>query len=210
MTMPAVTALRHTITKRCISTTGSCSRHFSLPLGTSSLTVVPRMPSPTGTCSIATISSRMWARRSIPSQGVASRMFLSTPPSPDETDFSKMRRFEDANPERIHGINVNPVGLGSTVLPGNLVYKHYKWTGNTRKVPLELVHGYFWMLKDMKNTGGKPILPNEALIPEDEAQMFPMLTGLQSLSKVTTDVPYYFLANKGTWIAFEIQRKPST
>ena len=127
--------------------------------------------------------------------------FLSTespPPSPDDTtDFTKIRRFEDANPERIQGIHVNPAGLGSSILPGNLVYKHYKWTGNTRKVPLELVHGYFWMLNDLKATNGKPILPNPSLIPEEEAQLFPTLIGLESLSKVSTDLPYAFIANPG-------------
>jgi hypothetical protein len=128
--------------------------------------------------------------------GVECRRFLSTPPPP-ETDFSKLRRLEDANPERIHGIQVNPESIGSTVLPGNLVYKFYKWTGNTRKVPLELAHGYFWMVKDLKTTDGKPTLPNESIIPEEDAQTFPMLTGLNSLSKETTDLPYFFIADKG-------------
>jgi len=132
-----------------------------------------------------------------------SRRYLSStpppsPPPPDNTDFSKLRRLEDANPERIHGIQVNPDGIGSTVLPGNLVYKYYKWTGNTRKVPLELVHGYFWMLNDLKATNAKPTLSNETLIPEEGAQTFPMLTGLESLSREPTDLPYFFIANKGT------------
>mmetsp|Transcript_5944 Transcript_5944/g.17194 ORF Transcript_5944/g.17194 Transcript_5944/m.17194 type:complete len:334 (-) Transcript_5944:31-1032(-) len=124
------------------------------------------------------------------------RYFSSSPEQPDDTDFTKLRRLEDANPERIHGIQVNPDGIGSTVLPGNLVYKFYKWTGNTRKVPLELVHGYFWMVNDLKKTGGKPTLPNKFLIPEDEAQAFPMLTGLESLSRVKADLPYFFIADK--------------
>lgn len=139
-----------------------------------------------------------YVRNSTPAViGVDRRRFLSTPPPPEEADFSKLRRLEDANPERVHGIRVNPDSIASGVLPGNLVYKFYKWTGNTRKVPLELAHGYFWMLNDLKATGGKPTLPNESLISEDEAQTFPMLTGLSSLSKETTDLPYYFIANKG-------------
>jgi hypothetical protein len=129
--------------------------------------------------------------------GVECRRFLSTPPPPEEADFSKLRRLEDANPERINGIQVNPDSIGSAVLPGNLTYKHYKWTGNTRKIPTELVHGYFWMLNDLKATGGKPTLPNESIIPEEEAQTFPMLAGLTSLSKETTDLPYFFIADKG-------------
>jgi len=123
----------------------------------------------------------------------------STPPPPPggDTDFPGLRRFEDANPTRIEGINVNPDGIGSTVLPGNLVYKYYKWTGNTRKIPLELAHGYFWMLNDLKKTGGKTTLPNNELIPEDQAQTFPMLTGLESLSRIQTDLPYTFISDKG-------------
>ena len=124
----------------------------------------------------------------------------SSPPdnsTSEMADFKKERTLEDANPERIHGLNVNPDGIGSLVLPGNLVYKHYKFTGNTRKVPLELVHGYFWMLNDLRNTNGKPILSNETLISEEDAQTFPQLTGLETLSKVTTDVPYFFVADEG-------------
>lgn len=126
------------------------------------------------------------------------RYFASGPPSPDDTDFSKLRRLEDANPERIHGIQVNPDSIGSEVLPGNLVYKFYKWTGNTRKVPLELVHGYFWMVNDLRVTKGKPTFSNKEMITEEEAQIFPMLTGLESLSRKVTDLPYLFIADKGT------------
>lgn len=128
---------------------------------------------------------------------IEKRRFSSSPRNPEDTDFSKLRRLEDANPERIHGIQVNPDSIGSNILPGNLVYKFYKWTGNTRKVPLELVHGYFWMLNDLKATNGKPTLSNEKLIPAEEAQTFPMLMGLESLSRKKTDLPYFLIADKG-------------
>eukprot|EP00934_Nitzschia_sp_Nitz4_P003093 Nitzschia sp. Nitz4//scaffold78_size91513//76429//77579//NITZ4_004937-RA/size91513-snap-gene-0.142-mRNA-1//-1//CDS//3329558154//3083//frame0 len=114
-------------------------------------------------------------------------------PMGSDTDFAKIRRLEDANPDRIEGIQVNPDGIGASVLPGNLVYRHYKWTGNTRKVPLELVHGYFWMVNDLSATQGKPTLSNDALIPAAEAQAFPMLFGLESLSGEKTDIPYFFM-----------------
>lgn len=125
------------------------------------------------------------------------RAFSNKSQPPKDADFSKERSFEDANPERIHGIQVNPDSIGDQVLPGKLVYKHYKWTGNTRKVPLELVHGYFWMLNDLKKTNGKPLLSNEKLIPEDQAQVFPILTGLETLGKVKTDIPYFFIEDEG-------------
>ena len=110
-------------------------------------------------------------------------------------EFTKLPRLEDANPERIHGIEVNPDSLGYGVLPGNLIYKTYKWSGNTRKVPLELAHGYFWMVTDLKKTNQKPTLSNEKLIPEKEAQVFPVLEGLTSLEDLETkvDLPFVFL-----------------
>jgi mitochondrial ATPase complex subunit ATP10 len=106
-------------------------------------------------------------------------------------------KLEDANPERIRGIHVNPDSLGSQVLPGNLVYKKYKLTGNIRKVPLELVHGYFWMLNDLKVTNQKPTLSNTDIIPSREAQLFPTLTDVRVLSDPDTpvDLPSYFITS---------------
>jgi ATPase complex subunit ATP10 len=103
-------------------------------------------------------------------------------------------RLEDANPERISGIKVNPDSLGYDVLPGNLIYKKYKLSGNTRKIPLELAHGYFWMLKDLKNTNQKPTLSNENLIPARDAQLFPTLKDLNTLddSNTEVDLPLFF------------------
>ncbi len=182
-------SLRHTDTRRCLSIVFTNHQALHLKRGSSTETKLLH-----GSWNA---SSRGCVKRLIPRSGVEGRKFLSTSPPPEDTDFSKVKRLEDANPERIRAINVNPDSIGSTILPGNLVYKHYKWTGNTRKVPLELVHGYFWMLNDLKITGGKPSLPNDFLIPEEEAQTFPMLTGLESLSRVTTDLPFFFIANKG-------------
>jgi ATPase complex subunit ATP10 len=107
-------------------------------------------------------------------------------------DFTKLQRFEDANPDRIAEIQVNPDSLGSKILPGNLVYKKYKFSGNTRKVPLELVHGYFWMMSDLRITNHKPTLSNDSLIKEEDAQIFPVLTGLKSLRGEPADLPFYF------------------
>lgn len=117
----------------------------------------------------------------------------SRPFSGKTPDYTELTRFEDANPERIHGITVNPDSLGSQILPGNLVYKKYKWTGNTRKVPLELVHGYFWMMWDLRNTNNKPTLSNESLIPEEDAQLFPVLTGLKTLTGQNVELPFHFV-----------------
>lgn len=130
-----------------------------------------------------------------PAANIIHRNLSSSLPPP--TDFTKLKRFEDANPERIRGINVNPKSIGTVILPGNLVYKKYKWSGNTRKVPMELEHGYFWMMWDLRNTEGKPTLSNETLIPEEDAQLFPMLTGLKTLNKEKADLPFFFVENHG-------------
>lgn len=118
----------------------------------------------------------------------------SVPPPPPPHLESDLPKLEDPNPERIRGIHVNPDSLGSKVLPGNLVYKTYKLSGNTRKVPLELVHGYFWMLNDLKATGQKPTLSNETLISENDAQVFPILQGACTLANPDMPIvlPAYF------------------
>ncbi|CAJ1942694.1 unnamed protein product [Cylindrotheca closterium] len=120
---------------------------------------------------------------------------FSTDPQDDmsTTTAEKLQRFEDANPDRIRDIQVNPEGIGSQILPGNLVYKKYRFSGNTRKVPLELVHGYFWMMWDLRRTGHKTTLSNETLIPAEQAQLFPVLQGVQSLNDTKTDLPFFFV-----------------
>jgi hypothetical protein len=130
---------------------------------------------------------------------LATRSFASS--SPPETDFTnKLPRLEDANPERIRGIQVSPDSVGNNILPGNLVYKKYRFSGNTRKVPMELTHGYFWMMWDLRNTDGKPTLANETLIPEEDAQLFPLLTGLKTLNKDKADLPFFFVENNGKYL----------
>lgn len=121
---------------------------------------------------------------------------FSTEPGDENTPTAaseKLQRFEDANPERIRDIQINPDGVSSQILPGNLVYKKYKFSGNTRKVPLELVHGYFWMMRDLRRTGHKTTLSNETLIPADRAQLFPLLRGAKSLNNAEADLPFFFV-----------------
>ena len=133
--------------------------------------------------------------------GISSRYLASSPPSPlpDENDDSASTTdwLRDANPKRIRGIRVNPDSVGDRVLPGNLVYKKYKFSGNVRKIPLELDAGYFWMMWDLRKSEGKPTLPNESLIPEEDAQLFPVLTGLKTLNGEKADLPFFFVDQHG-------------
>jgi mitochondrial ATPase complex subunit ATP10 len=129
------------------------------------------------------------------SYSVTSRFLFQKKEPLSLPESSSFKRLEEANPERIHGIKVNPDSLGNEILPGNLIYKTYKLTGNVRKIPVELVKGYFWMVTDLKKTNHKPTLSNDNLIPEHESQTFPTLMGLRALSDTTTtvDLPWFFL-----------------
>lgn len=111
---------------------------------------------------------------------------------------NKTLRLHNANPERIRGIQVNPESMGYEILPGNLIYKKIGGTtGETKKIPLELVHGYFWMVSDLKKTDQKPTLSNDRLIPQREAQFFPALDNLYSLTdnENPLNIPMVFTEN---------------
>jgi hypothetical protein len=102
--------------------------------------------------------------------------------------------FEEKEDNRIRDIQPNPNGIGSKIKPGNLVDKFYEKTGNTRTIPTELAYGYFWMIKDLSNTGGKPIISNQHLIPAKNSQPFPsLLAGLQTLNGEAAELPNFFL-----------------
>jgi hypothetical protein len=62
---------------------------------------------------------------------------------------------------------------------------------------MELEHGYFWMIGDLKRTENKPTSSNDTLIPEEDAQHFPVLTGLKSLSGNVVDLPFSLMDNDG-------------
>ena len=127
------------------------------------------------------------------------------PPPPDDfrnhnnKDYTKLERLEDANPERIKSIIVNPTSVGYEILPGNYVYKHFKFTGNIRKVPVEFQYGFWWMVWDLKKTNNKPTLSNTEVVPERQAQIFPPLMGLKTLNNEQVDLPFSLLeGNEGT------------
>lgn len=112
--------------------------------------------------------------------------------------------FEEKEDNRIRDIQVNPDGIGSKIKPGNLVDKYYEKTKNTRAIPTELAHGYFWMIKDLASTGGKPILSNPHLIPAKNAQTFPSLSGLQTLHNESVELPEFFLRKNRECTPFSI------
>ena len=101
--------------------------------------------------------------------------------------FSTERRIQD--------IRMNPNGYGPEILPGGVVVK--KVRNEERKILAERAFGNFWMMSDLKKTDNKPILSNEALIPEEKAQVFPSLGHWVTLENPPSqqEVPDFFLRN---------------
>jgi ATP10 protein len=101
--------------------------------------------------------------------------------------------FPQKQDNRIRDIIPNPDSIGSRIKPGNLIDKFYKRANRMRTVPVELAHGYFWMIKDVRDTQGKPTLSNTHLIPTETAQQFPsLLSGVKTLSGESVEIPEYF------------------
>jgi mitochondrial ATPase complex subunit ATP10 len=101
-------------------------------------------------------------------------------------------------PHRHGGIRMHPDSISRKVLPpGNMVWQRSKpRKGRVRKQKyLELEYGYFWNIRDLKNTNEKPILSNETLIPEKDSKVFPKLEGLKSLASPSQQInlPDFFM-----------------
>ena len=79
-------------------------------------------------------------------------------------------------------IKVSELGVSGLVLPGGKIERVHEKTGEKTLVDVDQAFGYFWQIGDLRKNGGKPVVANDALIPESEAQLFPRLDGLMSLS----------------------------
>lgn len=102
--------------------------------------------------------------------------------------------------KRHKGIIMNPLGLAKEILPNNYVVKTNQKTGVKKMMALERSLGYFWYIKDLKDTNNKSILSNEELISVEDAQVFPALnelqdSSLQTLSGENVRLPDFFTRN---------------
>ena len=79
-------------------------------------------------------------------------------------------------------IKVSDLGVSGSILPGGKIEKVHDKTREKTIVDVDQAFGYFWEIGDLRKNGGKPVVANEALIPESEAQLFPKLDGLMTLS----------------------------
>jgi mitochondrial ATPase complex subunit ATP10 len=93
---------------------------------------------------------------------------------------------------RHHGVIVHPKSIAGKILPGNVVLRTTR-KGVQKLRPTEFEYGNYWMIKDLKLTGEKPVLANESLIDERDAKLFPTLKGPMSLSGNTVDFPAHFV-----------------
>jgi len=77
--------------------------------------------------------------------------------------------------KRHQGIEMNSDGLSQFILPGEYVVKTNQKTGSKKMVSIERSLGYFWYMKDLRDSNDKPIRSNSKLIPPSIAQVFPPL-----------------------------------
>lgn len=99
--------------------------------------------------------------------------------------------------KRHQGIIMNQKGISQFILPGDQMVKTNQKTGQKKMVAIERSVGYFWYIKDLKDTDSKPVMANDELIPVEDAQVFPPLNGLndgslKTLEGVEEALPHFF------------------
>jgi mitochondrial ATPase complex subunit ATP10 len=105
--------------------------------------------------------------------------------------FSSNRHEFEKNSDYDHrhnGVIVHPESIAGKILPGNVVLRTTR-QGLQKLRITEMEYGNFWMIKDLKQTGEKPILANETLIDEHDAKLFPEIKGARNLSGVSVNFP---------------------
>mmetsp|Transcript_43796 Transcript_43796/g.133280 ORF Transcript_43796/g.133280 Transcript_43796/m.133280 type:complete len:276 (-) Transcript_43796:162-989(-) len=89
---------------------------------------------------------------------------------------------------------MDPTSLSRLILPGgHSVLRTNARTGEKRRVFAERALGYFWMLKDIRDSP-KPILANGELVEAGEARKMPPLLGCRTLGGdgEAVDLPDWF------------------
>lgn len=97
----------------------------------------------------------------------------------------------NSSSHRHGGIQMHPDSISGQILPGGTHVERNTIRGGTSRKYVEMAYGYFWMLKDMRQSDEKPI--QSSVIAEDHAKVFPNLHGLTSLAGTTVDLPEYAL-----------------
>jgi mitochondrial ATPase complex subunit ATP10 len=103
--------------------------------------------------------------------------------------FSNDRHGPESDYEHRHnGVIVHPESIAGKILPGNVVLRTTRHGLQKLRIT-EMEYGNFWMIKDLRQTGEKPILANETLIDVYDAKLFPEIKGAVSLAGLSVDFP---------------------
>lgn len=86
-------------------------------------------------------------------------------------------------------VRMNPKSIGRLILPGNMTERIDLRKKEKKLINADREFGHFWMLKDLRETDGKPVLANTSLIPLESAKLFPPLRDLATLSGNTVHLP---------------------
>ena len=123
------------------------------------------------------------------------RYFSTTDKFIDYEGIDSLTRVEME--KRHKGIIMNTAGISQYVLPGDQTVKTNQKTGTKKMVAIERNMGYFWFIKDLKDTENKPVIANDELIPLDDSQVFPPLNAmndgsLKTLTDEEVSLPQFF------------------
>eukprot|EP00977_Amphora_coffeiformis_P028324 scaffold34929_cov160-Amphora_coffeaeformis.AAC.2 len=130
----------------------------------------------TTTTTVASLLSSLCRRRAVTTTTLR-RSFAAT----TNTDPPPSTSLPPIDTSKRHlGIQMHPDSIGARIMPGDVVYKK-TLAGKERWQPVSLEHGYFWMLRDLRQTDEKPIQTNPKLIAETDAKYFPTIRAVQCL-----------------------------
>lgn len=116
----------------------------------------------------------------------------------DKIDYEGIDSTTRIEMEKRHkGIKMNHNSISQFILPGDKMVKANQKTGTKKMLAIERNMGYFWYLKDLKDTDSKPVVANDETIPPNIAKVFPPLNAqmngsLKSLAGKEESLPHFF------------------
>jgi len=177
---------------------------FRRPIATTTSSSIRQCAALSNTARYTTVTTRVYFSTTPSDRNEDGETSESSEPPPPNADHKYDYEGIDAKTrremqKRHQGIEMNPDGLSQLILPGEYVVKTNQKTGSKKMVSIERSLGYFWTIKDLKDSNNKPILSNSKLIPSDIAQVFPPLGDVgKSLTTLTDEritLPRFFTRN---------------
>jgi len=118
----------------------------------------------------------------------------------NKIDYEGIDSYTRIEMEKRHkGIKMNQNSISQFILPGDKMVKTNQKTGTKKMLAIERNMGYFWYLKDLKDTDSKPVTANEELISTNDAKVFPPLNAqingsLKLLTGEEVSLPHFFIS----------------